>query len=162
MRELILLWQVRRSPPLAPSTGVPGPHTVLVQVSLRYPLQKGRLLTCYSPFRHSVSRPLLRRSALGPSFDLHALSTPPAFVLSQDQTLRCKTLSYHHEAPGLAPSCSRISRSYAPTPRLAPECRSESTVGPASIMLIIKPIARDRLNVSHVSIVNQLFASGAS
>jgi hypothetical protein len=26
-------------------------------------------------------------------------------------------------------------------------------------MLIIKPIARDRLNVSHVSIVNQLFAA---
>ena len=32
---------------------------------------------------------LLTRSPLGPktSFDLHVLSTPPAFVLSQDQTL---------------------------------------------------------------------------
>jgi hypothetical protein len=36
----------------------------------------------YSPVRHLVS-PLLVRF----SFDLHVLSTPPAFTLSQDQTL---------------------------------------------------------------------------
>ena len=42
-----------------------------------------------------VSHVLLTRSPLGlpeqapwTSFDLHVLSTPPAFVLSQDQTLR--------------------------------------------------------------------------
>jgi hypothetical protein len=28
------------------------------------------------------------RSLLTPPFDLHALGTPPAFILSQDQTLR--------------------------------------------------------------------------
>ena len=37
-----------------------------------------------------VAHVLLTRSPLGAStsFDLHVLSTPPAFVLSQDQTLR--------------------------------------------------------------------------
>ena len=37
--------------------------------------------------------PLIPRASPGSSFDLHVLSTPPAFVLSQDQTLREKTLS---------------------------------------------------------------------
>ena len=42
------------------------------------------MLTCYSPVRHSVFTGV----ATGwTSFDLHVLSTPPAFVLSQDQTL---------------------------------------------------------------------------
>ena len=38
--------------------------------------------TCYSPVRHSSP------TEAGSAFDLHVLSTPPAFVLSQDQTLR--------------------------------------------------------------------------
>src|SRR3954454_20208650 len=48
--------------------------------------------------RGQVAHVLLPRSPLehppegGVSFDLHVLSTPPAFVLSQDQTLRrCST-----------------------------------------------------------------------
>src|SRR5699024_9137217 len=45
-----------------------------------------RLLTCYSPVRHSSTQSKLRASA----FDLHVLSTQPAFVLSQDQTLHKK------------------------------------------------------------------------
>ena len=32
--------------------------------------------------------PLIPRASPGSPFDLHVLSTPPAFVLSQDQTLR--------------------------------------------------------------------------
>ncbi len=35
---------------------------------------------CYSPVRHSL--PSCEKSA----FDLHVLGTPPAFILSQDQT----------------------------------------------------------------------------
>ena len=35
--------------------------------------------------------PLINQASLVFSFDLHVLSTPPAFVLSQDQTLRTKT-----------------------------------------------------------------------
>src|SRR4029077_6351375 len=46
---------------------------------------QGKSPTCYSPVRHS-STP---EGAF--PFDLHVLSTPPAFVLSQDQTLQTKT-----------------------------------------------------------------------
>ena len=35
--------------------------------------------------------PLYDRPKAGFPFDLHVLSTPPAFILSQDQTLRLKT-----------------------------------------------------------------------
>ena len=47
-----------------------------------------------SPSSGQVTNVLLTRSPLGPhpkartSFDLHVLGTPPAFILSQDQTLR--------------------------------------------------------------------------
>ena len=50
---------------------------------------KGRLLTCYSPVRRSSTPE--RAFPL----DLHVLSTPPAFVLSQDQTLHRKTMKNH-------------------------------------------------------------------
>jgi hypothetical protein len=48
-----------------------------------YPPPRGRLPTCYSPVRHCTHRPKPTFS-----FDLHVLGTPPAFVLSQDQTLQ--------------------------------------------------------------------------
>ena len=57
-------------------------HPVLAFLSKRYPGLWGRLPTCYSPVRRS-STP---EGAF--PLDLHVLSTPPAFVLSQDQTLR--------------------------------------------------------------------------
>src|SRR6185436_1293810 len=60
-------------------------YPVLAPVSGVYPDVKGRLLTCYSPVRRSCTP----EGAL--PLDLHVLSTPPAFVLSQDQTLRRKT-----------------------------------------------------------------------
>ncbi len=44
--------------------------------------------TCYSPVRHSTRTP---KDAF--AFDLHVLSTPPAFVLSQDQTLQFETVA---------------------------------------------------------------------
>src|SRR4051794_2521925 len=57
-------------------------YPVLATVSGSYPEVKSRLLTCYSPVRRSCTP----EEAL--PLDLHVLSTPPAFVLSQDQTLR--------------------------------------------------------------------------
>ena len=62
-------------------------HPVLAPISERYPKEKGRLLTCYSPVRHSHHT---TTKATQIPFDLHVLSTPPAFVLSQDQTLQTK------------------------------------------------------------------------
>ena len=41
----------------------------------------GQIPTCSSAVRHSAAE--------ATACDLHALGTPPAFVLSQDQTLRC-------------------------------------------------------------------------
>ena len=57
-------------------------HPVLAAVSRGYPDLGGSLITCYSPVRHSTHSP--KRAF---AFDLHASSTPPTFVLSQDQTL---------------------------------------------------------------------------
>ena len=59
------------------------PYPVLARVSPGYPKLQGRLPTCYSPVRRSTRFPK-ETFAL----DLHVLSTPPAFVLSQDQTLQ--------------------------------------------------------------------------
>src|SRR4051812_26426233 len=60
-------------------------YSVLDPVSQAYPKVQGRSPTCYSPVRHSCTP----ERAL--PFDLHVLSTPPAFVLSQNQTLQTKT-----------------------------------------------------------------------
>ena len=63
-------------------------YAVLAVVSNCYPPVQGRLPTRYSPVRHSVTMVFLPKDSVqGASFDLHVLSTPPAFILSQDQTL---------------------------------------------------------------------------
>src|SRR5918998_4941364 len=59
-------------------------YPVLDPVSQAYPRAEGRSPTCYSPVRRSCTP----KGAL--PLDLHVLSTPPAFVLSQDQTLQQK------------------------------------------------------------------------
>ena len=59
-------------------------YPVLITVSGGYPKARGRLLTCYSPVRRSST------TEVAFPLDLHVLSTPPAFVLSQDQTLHRK------------------------------------------------------------------------
>src|SRR5678809_593023 len=43
--------------------------------------------------------PLSARIATSASFDLHVLSTPPAFILSQDQTLRMTSTSLPEGRP---------------------------------------------------------------
>ena len=58
-------------------------YAVLAIVSNSYPPLPGRLPTRYSPVRNSSKKSKLLSSA----FYLHVLGTPPAFVLSQDQTL---------------------------------------------------------------------------
>ena len=56
-------------------------YAVLAAISSCYPPLQGRSPTYYSPVRHfqGYCYPL--------TFDLHVLGTPPAFILSQDQTL---------------------------------------------------------------------------
>ena len=62
---------------------VSSQHSVLAVLSDCCPHLEGRLPTRYSPVCHSTFKSKLSIV----SFDLHVLSTPPAFVLSQDQTL---------------------------------------------------------------------------
>ena len=65
-------------------------YTVLAPVSKCYPLLMGRLPTCYSPVRHSSFSGGASSGGKKEAYDLHVLGTPPAFVLSQDQTLIIK------------------------------------------------------------------------
>ena len=58
-------------------------YGVLIRLSTGYPPVKGRLHTRYSPVRRSSP------DCSGLPLDLHVLSLPLAFILSQDQTLRC-------------------------------------------------------------------------
>ena len=60
-------------------------YGVLVGVSTGYPPVTGKLLTRYAPFRRSP--PVYCYTAL--PLDLHVLSLPLAFILSQDRTLHC-------------------------------------------------------------------------
>jgi hypothetical protein len=62
-----------------------GCHAVLAPLSGCYPPLEGRSPTCYSPVRHSTQGPKPPFA-----FDLHVLGTPPALILSQDQTLKLK------------------------------------------------------------------------
>jgi hypothetical protein len=69
-------------------TEVPASYAVLARVSPGYPPLPGRLPTCYSPVRRS---PVAEATF---AHDLHVLSTPPAFILSQDQTLQFRPLRH--------------------------------------------------------------------
>ena len=67
-----------------------GCYAVLASLSGRYPPLEGRSPTCYSPVRHSTTHCWVI------AFDLHVLGTPPALILSQDQTLKLKCLPAPH------------------------------------------------------------------
>ena len=62
-------------------------YEVLIIVSNGYPSAKGRLPTRYSPVRRFPLITSTEASVMSFSLDLHVLGTPPAFILSQDQTL---------------------------------------------------------------------------
>ena len=82
-----------QAPPLAP-LGFPfwslhqKSYAGLARISAGCPPLKARLLTCSSPVRHAAQVPL-------PASDLHVLRTPPALVLSQDQTRHQKFNAAH-------------------------------------------------------------------
>ena len=62
-------------------------YEVLITVSSGYPSARGRLPTRYSPVRRFPLPLSSEESIRSFSLDLHVLGTPPAFILSQDQTL---------------------------------------------------------------------------
>ena len=73
--------KIKRCLPIFTS-GISSPFSELFQASR----QITHVLRTLAPLR------LQNIATLKPAFDLHVLSTPPAFVLSQNQTLRIKTL----------------------------------------------------------------------
>ena len=80
-------------------TAVPTTYAVLARVSPGYSPLLGRLPTCYSPVRRS---PVAEATF---AHDLHVLSTPPAFILSQDQTLQFRSLSLEPKSKRLFRNC---------------------------------------------------------
>src|SRR5690625_5601446 len=93
-------------------------HLVLVRVSTSYPKLVGRLPTCYSPIRRSIHRRPPEGFSLLHALDLHVLGTPPAFVLSQDQTLhedrKSTRLNSSHVAISYAVFCLKIKKQIEP------------------------------------------------
>lgn len=88
-------------------------YPVLDPVSQAYPEVQGRSPTCYSPVRHSSTRSKLQAFP----FDLHVLSTPPAFVLSQDQTLHKKISAQKPKNQAVkSPNLTKRQTNQKPTP----------------------------------------------
>src|SRR4051794_5856879 len=65
--------------------------------------------------------PLIRPASWPSPFDLHVLSTPPAFVLSQNQTLRKCQLAPHHQSSKATDKTKRLHR-------INPASQSDSAV----------------------------------
>src|SRR5499426_2850948 len=82
-RPILEYWHASRGQLSPQEPKLPWSYPVLAHLSVGYPGLEGRLPTCYSPVRRFTQgvAPLFSR-------DLHVLGTPPAFVLSQDQTLQ--------------------------------------------------------------------------
>ena len=72
----------------------PTAHPVLARLSAGCPGGKGRSHTCYSPVRRSPAPGIATGPAAPLPLDLHVLSLPLAFILSQDQTLRCTCIFF--------------------------------------------------------------------
>ena len=84
---------------------------------------------------HSPLRPNI---AIGSAFDLHVLSTPPAFILSQDQTLRKNCFPAIHQL-GLGD----LLLSQARLPRARPD--AGLTAGTPSAFSLVLPITAQLL-----------------
>lgn len=84
---------VTQKAPFSFLSGERKPYAVLAPVSKCYPPLMDRFPTCYSPVRHSASKET--EVSIEAAFDLHVLGTPPAFVLSQDQTLILNLIDQH-------------------------------------------------------------------
>src|SRR5215813_9695114 len=82
-RPILEKWRASRGHLSPQKPKLPWSYPVLAHLSVGYSRLEGRSPTCYSPVRRFTQgvAPLFSR-------DLHVLGTPPAFVLSQDQTLQ--------------------------------------------------------------------------
>lgn len=76
--------QVNPLADLRPLPLLRGDHTVLPHLSVSYPIPRGMSLRVTQPFAARLSG----ASSFESSLDLHISGTPPALILSQDQTLK--------------------------------------------------------------------------
>ena len=81
-------------------------YEVLIPVSRGCPSVWGRLPTRYSPVRRFPPLSRIEIPFRSFSLDLHVLGTPPAFILSQDQTLNDWYSKRSRFRPGLSPPSS--------------------------------------------------------
>jgi hypothetical protein len=108
-------------------------HAELPPVSGSYPPPDGRLPTWSSPVRH-VSGPKAT------PFDLHALGTPPALILSQDQTL------HHCGRSRSGPGCVRSPDSLR-SPQRTPRCPGTSPRDRAHVLALCLSVHGPRVRV---------------
>ena len=95
-------------------------YAELPAVSHGYPPPQGRLPTCYAPVRRAAP-------PKGSALDLHALGTPPALILSQDQTLH----QYDAEASQLTPKRRDACASGLPKEPRPPKGAQDSRKSPS-------------------------------
>src|SRR3954471_12426695 len=85
--------------------------------------------------QRQVAHVLLTRSPLTPKgpLDLHVLSTPPAFVLSQDQTLQQRMLKTNPNQDRSTSNPSMLKETHPhPTPHGARQARGQNKWHPSS------------------------------
>ena len=92
---------VARGLPFPESLPEPGRYSVLAPLSEGYPHLQGRFPCITHPFA------TLPGDCSPFTLDLHVLSTPPAFVLSQDQTLQFHLIGSGPRSALLLFSCQR-------------------------------------------------------
>src|SRR6185437_3039203 len=80
-----------------------GDYAVLARLSPGYPPLKGR----FPRVTHPSATPVLLRA-----FDLHVLGMPPAFVLSQDQTLKFASSPNPRSSRPQSPDPKRLASQY--------------------------------------------------
>ena len=82
-------------------------HAVLIRISPGYPPLEGRFLRITHP--SATRHPCVLLHTVLP-FDLHVLGMPPAFNLSQDQTLQFKDFDFRPRAicPALSVQCFKL------------------------------------------------------
>ena len=102
-------------------------YGVLGGISPGYPPVTARLHTCYSPVRRS---PAGKGKPLPPlPLDLHVLSLSLAFILSQDQTLRCCYLVFFISKVGR--KCRRLTAGLTRLPHRQPHHEAVVPSGPS-------------------------------
>ncbi len=122
---------VARGLPFPGSLPEPGRYSVLAPLSEGYPHLQGRFPCLTHPFA------TLPGDCSPFTSDLHVLSTPPAFVLSQDQTLQFHLIGSGPRSALLLFSCQRS----PPAPAFLPRNRANLLILSKRLLPVKPPAA---------------------